>query len=350
MRLRHRAVDDDHRAGEHRRAQHAVHAELVDQRGLDRGQHHRQVFGLAAGHDGVDRDLLDRARRQVGRHQAEHLVGPARGALQHAQHPLGGRRHHRQAVGPAAVVAGLDRVFGVAEPIWREARPVSPKRTSSVFGDARLERLRAAARAQLGQPGAERGVAADALPVAAVPAVGALDLAAVLRRGSASARTRCPGGTTAPACRRATRRHAGGVGGVVLHDTRCSGGRPRQLAQQRLDQHAGRAVALGDDDQAVGQRWRGAAHGRSVAAARRSSGLMACMVTQHGAVFVATATRVGAATVGAVAELVQGEDLAGKAVFAFAPSASVHALAGRLPARGSAAPVLEPGSSIQAQP
>jgi hypothetical protein len=54
----------------------------------------------------------------------------------------------------------------------------------------------------------------------------------------------------------------GGVGGVVLHDDRERFSALGQPVQQRLDQRAGRAFALGDDDQSVGQ-----GHRRMVAAA-----------------------------------------------------------------------------------
>ena len=48
-------VHDHHRPGEVGRAQQAVDVELVGAGRLDRGQHDREVLGLAAGHHGVDR-------------------------------------------------------------------------------------------------------------------------------------------------------------------------------------------------------------------------------------------------------------------------------------------------------
>ena len=80
-----------------------------------RGDHPRQVLGLAAGHHGVDRDLLDRHRHQVGRHDGDHLVRVAVVPCEHAQHPLLGGRHHRQAVGEAAVEHRLHLVVEIGE-------------------------------------------------------------------------------------------------------------------------------------------------------------------------------------------------------------------------------------------
>ena len=111
MRAADRAVDHDHRARRHRRREQAVHVELVGARGLDRGEHHRQVLGLAAGHHRVDRHLLDRAR---GPGRAARPRRPRPGAavpLEHAQHPRRRRRHDRQAIGPAAREAGFDLVL-----------------------------------------------------------------------------------------------------------------------------------------------------------------------------------------------------------------------------------------------
>src|ERR1700730_2541108 len=54
-----RAVDDDHRSDEHRRCQYTVHRKALVENRLDRGQHNRQIFGLAARHHRIDRDLLD---------------------------------------------------------------------------------------------------------------------------------------------------------------------------------------------------------------------------------------------------------------------------------------------------
>ena len=70
-------VADDHRPDRHRGGQHAVDVELVGAHRLDRGDHPRQVLGLAAGHHRVDRDLLDRDLDEVGRHDGDDLVGCA---------------------------------------------------------------------------------------------------------------------------------------------------------------------------------------------------------------------------------------------------------------------------------
>ena len=47
-------------------------------------------------------------------------------AAQHAQDALVGRRHDRQAVAPAALEAGFDRIVPVADRISRDWRPGSP--------------------------------------------------------------------------------------------------------------------------------------------------------------------------------------------------------------------------------
>ena len=51
---------------------------------------------------------------EVGRHAAHDLVRPALRAREHAQDALVGRRHHGQAVRPAALEAGLHRVVPLA--------------------------------------------------------------------------------------------------------------------------------------------------------------------------------------------------------------------------------------------
>ena len=132
-----RSVDDDDRAAHPRRGQQPVHVELVGAGGFDRGEHHRQVLGPAPGHHRVDRHLLDRALDEVGRHDGHHLVGGAGGAVEHAQHPCLGRRHHREAVGPAPFVQRLDRILerrqvdaaAVATPSRRSARAARRRAT-----------------------------------------------------------------------------------------------------------------------------------------------------------------------------------------------------------------------------
>ena len=99
---RHRAVDDDGGPGRVGRREQAVRVELVGARGLDGGEHDRQVVRTASGQHGVDRDLLDGDLDEVGRHGRDDVGRVARRALEHPQHPRRGRRDDRQPVRPAA--------------------------------------------------------------------------------------------------------------------------------------------------------------------------------------------------------------------------------------------------------
>ena len=54
-----RSVHDEHRTDTHRGGQHPVHVEFVSADCLQRGQHHRQVFGSASSHYRVHGHLLD---------------------------------------------------------------------------------------------------------------------------------------------------------------------------------------------------------------------------------------------------------------------------------------------------
>src|SRR5262249_51229795 len=77
---------------------------------LDGGEHDRQVLRAAAGHDGVDRDLLHRRAAVVGRDERDQLVaGPARGRDGALDQTPGGR-NDREPVGDAALEEALDRV------------------------------------------------------------------------------------------------------------------------------------------------------------------------------------------------------------------------------------------------
>jgi len=77
------------------------------------GHDDRQVFGSAAGHDGVDGDLVGDDDGVAAGDLAEDFVAAQARALQHIGDRHLGRRHHRQAVGPAGVVVRLDERGGV---------------------------------------------------------------------------------------------------------------------------------------------------------------------------------------------------------------------------------------------
>ncbi len=77
-------------------------------------QDNGQVVGTGAGHDRVDRDLLDVELPEFaegGRpHPADDLLGGVAGAFQHAFHPLFGGQDDRQVVGPAVLDEQLAQV------------------------------------------------------------------------------------------------------------------------------------------------------------------------------------------------------------------------------------------------
>ena len=98
-----RTVHHDHGAHRHGGGEQPVHVEGVGAGGLDGGEDHRQVLGLAAGHDGVDRRP---SRRCTGPGPAGRPRPPRRALrvvpLEHGHHALLGGRHQRESVGPPA--------------------------------------------------------------------------------------------------------------------------------------------------------------------------------------------------------------------------------------------------------
>ena len=124
------SVDDDERADEVGGGQHAVQVERIGAGRFHRGDDHREVLGLAAGHDGVDGDLLDGGRSEIGRHVGHYLGGRPRRAGEHPRDARLGRRHHRQAVGQALLVQKLERieVGRHAHAPRRQRRGVAPGR------------------------------------------------------------------------------------------------------------------------------------------------------------------------------------------------------------------------------
>ncbi len=247
-----RAVDHNHRAAEHGGADQPVQAEFIGQRCFQRSQQYRHVFRLAAGQHRVDGDFFDRHRHQVRRHQPDHVVGLAAGALEHAQHPHRCRRHHRQAIAPTTLEAGFHRVFGAAHVDLARLQANITKGQFQFLGNPRLQRLRAATRAHHRQRLAQLSQAGQLSPVFLVPAVGALDFHAVLdpnqRRHKLDAKVE-------GVFERFVVQRGRQVGGILGRILRVDSQRPGlgNLGQQRLDQSTGRAVSLGDDDQAVGK-------------------------------------------------------------------------------------------------
>ena len=74
-----------------------------------RGQHGREVLRQAAGHHRVDRGVLHAALAACRGVPRDDLFGWAAGDGEKALDPLAGGRHDGQAVGPALLVAPVDR-------------------------------------------------------------------------------------------------------------------------------------------------------------------------------------------------------------------------------------------------
>jgi hypothetical protein len=92
-----------------------VQGELGLRRRLHRREHDRQRLRRTARHHGVDRHLLDGGLAVVGRQHRDHLLRVAARVLQHRDDALRRGRHHRQAVGDAAVEEGLERILERAD-------------------------------------------------------------------------------------------------------------------------------------------------------------------------------------------------------------------------------------------
>src|SRR5204863_2768288 len=135
---------------------------------------------LAAGHYRVDRDLLDGCGGESRRHQPQHLLRIARGAVEHAQDALLGRRHQRQPVRPAAPEHRLLFVLILADLDAARFETGLVEAHLETLDDAGLDILGAASRALFGEAIAEPAHTSEALPLAAVPAIGTGDLAAAL--------------------------------------------------------------------------------------------------------------------------------------------------------------------------
>ena len=265
------AVHDDHRPREMGRAEQAVHGEARYQRGFDRRQHGREIFGPAAGHDGVDGRLLHGAGRKIGRNLANDLVGRPRRAGQHPGDAQVGRRHDRQAVGPAPVERRLHRVVMVLhDDLPRGKRDVSEAHRQP-FRHAELDRQRPAAGLVLRQVPAESPVAGQRPPFGLVPTDGArgLPAAAEADQGRHGLDVESVGELQVAVMPGIG---ALGKGGVVLRDRH--GARRRQFREDRLDEDAGRAVALDHRQQAVGRK--------GVAPACHSSASMFGVRSLHG--------------------------------------------------------------------
>src|SRR5438105_9873463 len=81
---------------------------------LDGGEHDREYVLRAAGHHGVDRDLLDGRFAVVGRHERDEVLRVAARRLEHRHHPLWGWRDQRQSVGESTIEHRLERILELA--------------------------------------------------------------------------------------------------------------------------------------------------------------------------------------------------------------------------------------------
>src|SRR2546422_3687404 len=125
---------------------------------LDGGDDDGEVRRLAPGHDGVDRELLERGLAPERRHRAEAPVG--RRLAEHRAHALLGRRNDGQPVAPLALAErGEERLWAVIDlneagrlchrclsrlvscsTAWRARRPIASGR-SPPSGDRKSTRL-----------------------------------------------------------------------------------------------------------------------------------------------------------------------------------------------------------------
>ena len=145
-----RTVHHDHRRRAPGRGHDAVDVELVGADRFERRDHDRQILGLASRHHGVDRDFLDRHRRQVRRHDRDDVARIAPRPRQHPHHALGRRRHHGQTVGQPALEHEFEYVFGVAQLDSARGQLVAARIRLEPLRDSRLDRLGTAPGPRLG--------------------------------------------------------------------------------------------------------------------------------------------------------------------------------------------------------
>ena len=98
---RDRAVDDDHLVAAAGGGRRAGQVEALAHGRLDCRDHDGEMLGLAAGHDGVNRQLLQRGPRVAGLHHAERALGVGVSAGQYGADGVLGGRDYWEAVGPA---------------------------------------------------------------------------------------------------------------------------------------------------------------------------------------------------------------------------------------------------------
>ena len=228
-----------------------MHAEFRVQRRFDHRQHHRHVFRQATGHDRVDRHFLDRAFLHVRRDDADDLVRLARGALQHAQDALVGRRHDRQPVGPAPAERLLDRVVpaGIGD-LARLHRHLAVARLQQLM-HAGFDTFRPAAGLVFRQPFAQPLDAGQFLPVFPVPAKCAFHFLPLLAANQGGHEFDVVMERLFQRCVIDHPGHAVGKIRVVLAIDGERHARILQALQHGRHQFTGRAIPFDDGDQAI---------------------------------------------------------------------------------------------------
>ena len=103
-------VDDHDLRRARQRAGGAVAVALLVQVRAHGCDHDRHVLAPAAGHHRVDRHVLGGDDDFARRHRADDDVGLELGSGEEVGHELGGGRHHREAVGPAALVVVVEQL------------------------------------------------------------------------------------------------------------------------------------------------------------------------------------------------------------------------------------------------
>ena len=105
-----RAVDDQQGCGHVGRRLDPVQIERLGRQRQHRRAHHRRIFGLAPGHDHIDRQHLARQVAVARRHLAFDKIRFATECRDKLVDPLAGRRHDRQPVGPALCEIPFDEI------------------------------------------------------------------------------------------------------------------------------------------------------------------------------------------------------------------------------------------------
>ena len=118
--------------------------------GLDGGDDDGEVLGLAAGHDGVDGDLLDGGGAHVRGKDGDEVLGVAGGAFEHAHDALEGGRDNGEAVGEALVEEELVEIVAGPDIDAAGAQGTALGLGGEPLGDAWLDRAGATAGAGVG--------------------------------------------------------------------------------------------------------------------------------------------------------------------------------------------------------